>query len=285
MPSLSARYSHWLALAPSLALVGLLLGASVLYALAESFGYLTVIGERQLSFAAYRATFAADSEFWVSLAFSLWVSISATAIAALLAFLLAVWLSSQPNQTDSLLLNINLTIPHLVFAIGVLLLLSQSGWLARWAAVFGWIDLPEQFPLLVRDRFGLGIILHYVVKEIPFLTLMLLGVLQAQTVRYEGVAQNLGANRWQCLRYITFPQVLPALLAGTLLVFGYIFSSYEVPAILGVSYPRALPVLALRYFLDPDLRARAEGMVMSLVITMLVMVVTGVSKRLEQAQG
>jgi putative spermidine/putrescine transport system permease protein len=94
------------------------------------------------------------------------------------------------------------------------------------------------------------------------------------------IAENLGANRWQRLRFVTIPQVRPALLAGALLVFGFIFSSYEAPALLGVGYPRALPVLALRFFLDPDLRARSEGMVISLVITLIVIAVAMVSLKL-----
>jgi len=81
---------------------------------------------------------------------------------------------------------------------------------------------------------------------------------------------------------VMIPQVMPALLAGALLVFGLIFSSYEVPALLGIGYPRALPVLALRFFLDPDLRARSEGMVISLIITLIVLAVAVVSLKLEE---
>jgi putative spermidine/putrescine transport system permease protein len=152
--------------------------------------------------------------------------------------------------------------------------------LARWAASLGWISLPADFPVLVRDRFGIGIILSYLGKEIPFLTITILSVLRSQSVGYDVVAENLGASRWQRLRYVTIPQVTPALTAGALLVFGFIFSSYEVPALLGVGYPRALPVLALRFFLNPDLRARSEGMVISLIITLIVMVVAVVSLRI-----
>jgi putative spermidine/putrescine transport system permease protein len=151
---------------------------------------------------------------------------------------------------------------------------------ARWAASLGFIENPDQFPILVRDRFGIGVILSYVGKEIPFLTIIILSVLRSQSVGYDVVAENLGASRWQRLRYVTIPQVLPALLAGDLLVFGFIFSSYEVPARLGVGYPRALPVLALRFFLDPNLRARSEGMVISLIITLIVVIVAVVSLRM-----
>jgi putative spermidine/putrescine transport system permease protein len=48
---------------------------------------------------------------------------------------------------------------------------------------------------------------------------------------------------------------------------------------LGIGYPRALPVLALRFFLNPDLRARSQGMVISLIITAIVTLIAIVSLR------
>lgn len=273
-------FSPYLSLAPALTLLLVLLGASLFYAAAESVGYLSAIGQTQVSFAAYRQTLNPASEFWVSLGFSLWVSIAATALSSLIALLLAVWLSSRNQNADTFALNWNLAFPHLVFAAALLLFLSQSGLLARWAAALGFIAAPDQFPVLVRDRFGIGILLSYIGKEVPFLTLTLLAVLRSQSVGYDVVAENLGASRWQRLRYVILPQVFPALLAGDLLVFGFIFSSYEVPALLGVGYPRALPVLALRFFLDPDLRARSEGMVISLIITLIVALVAVISLRI-----
>ena len=133
--------------------------------------------------------------------------------------------------------------------------------------------------MLVNDRFGFGIILHYVSKEIPFLTLIILAVLRAQPAGFYAVAANLGAGRWQTLRYVTFPMVKPALLSGSLLVFAFVFSSYEVAALLGVRYPRALSVLALEAFTNPDLRSRAEGMAISLIITAIVLLVAIISIR------
>ena len=276
------RANSYIALAPALTIIIVMLGASVMYAIVESLGVINVIGQKDVSFAAYRAILAADSEFWISLGFSLWVSSVSTLLSSALALVSAVWLARQRNHFDTLAINWHFAFPHLAWAAALLLFFSQSGLLARWAASLGWIDLPAQFPVIVRDRFGMGIILHYVVKEIPFLTLIVLGVLRSQSVGYDVVAENLGANRWQRLRYITIPQAMPALLAGALLVFGFIFSSYEVPILLGVGYPRALPVLALQFFLDPDLRARSEGMVISLIITLIVLVVAAVSLRLDE---
>ncbi|MBI5838961.1 MAG: ABC transporter permease subunit [Chloroflexi bacterium] len=277
-------FSPWLSLAPALTIVMVLLGASLLYAVAESMDFISVIGQDEISLNAYRETLNLNSEFWISLGFSLWISIASTFISSALALLLAVWLSERHGDADTLALNWNLAFPHLVWSVALLLFLSQSGLLARWAVALGLISTPADFPILVRDRFGIGIILSYISKEIPFLTLTILAVLRSQSIGYDVVAENLGAGRWQRLRYVTIPQVMPALLAGALLVFGFIFSSYEVPALLGVGYPRALPVLALRFFLDPDLRARSEGMVISLVITLIVSVVAVLSLKIEERE-
>ncbi len=279
-------FSPWLSLAPALAIVAMLMGASLAYGVAQSLGLMSVIGQAELSLDAYRNLIRgqglAGQEFWGALVFSLWVSIASTLISSTLAFLIAVWLSEQrhaSSSTDTLALNWNLAFPHLVWAIALLLFLSQSGLLSRWMATLGLIQTPAQFPVLVRDRFGIGIILHYISKEIPFLVLIVLAVLRGQSAGYDLVAENLGANRWQRLRYVTLPLVSPALLSGSLLVFAFIFSSYEVPALLGVGYPRMLPVLALRFFSDPDLRSRADGMAISLIITLIVLVIAAISLR------
>lgn len=279
-----AQLRTWLALAPALGVVGLLVGASLWYGAAQSLGALAIIGESRLSLEAYRNVLSdatpAGREFWGALGFSLWVSGASTLLSAAGALLLAVALSGRrcpPDGATLLGLNLNLAFPHLVWAVALSLLLAQSGLLARLAFALGLIDGPAQFPVLVRDRYGLGIILHYVSKEIPFLVLIVLAVLRTQGQVYDLVAENLGAGRRQRLRYVTLPLVLPALTAGAALVFAFIFGAYEVPALLGVRYPRTLAVLALDLFVNPDLGRRAEGMAISLIMALVVLGVVGLA--------
>lgn len=285
------RLIPWLSLAPAIILVVLLFGASVVYGVAQSLGYLPLIGQEQLSFAAYRNLLAGSSvaaqEFWPALGFSLWVSTAATLIASAGALLLAVGLhrgvARQRGATgraqSPLLLHLNLAFPHLVWAVGLLLLLSQSGLIARLAAFAGLIGGPSDFPVLVRDRYGLGIIMAYVSKGMPFLALIVLAVLRSQQEQYDQVAENLGATRWQRLRYVTLPLVLPGLSSGALLLFAFVFGAYEVPAILGVRFPRMVSVLALEFFINPDLNSRAEGMAISVLMALVVLMVAGSVKR------
>lgn len=260
-------------------MLAVLFGASIVYGVAQSLGYLTFIGQRTLSLAAYERILIGPSpiatEFWRSLGFSLWVSAASTVLAAAGALGVAVLATGrrEAGTTSVFLLHLNLAVPHLVWAIALSLFLAQSGLLARIAATLGWIATPADFPVLVRDRYGFGIILDYVTKEIPFLTLILLAILRSQPRTYNVVAENLGATAWQRLRHVTFPLVRPGLLAGSLLVFAFIFGAYEVPAILGVRFPRMVAALALDFFLNPDLQQRAEGMAISVVMAAVVVAV------------
>ncbi len=270
--------SPWLSLAPALLVTGALTLVGAFYSAAQSFGYLPWAGETRFSLHAYQSLFAAR-EFWVALGFSLWVSVSSTVLSSVGALLVALWLGRRrTHRADTLVLHWNLAFPHLVWAVGLLLFLSQSGLLARWATGLGLIAVPAEFPVIVRSSWGAGIILHYVSKEIPFLTLIVLAVLRSQTEAYELVAENLGADWWQRLRWVTLPQVLPALTSGALLVFAYVFGAYEVPALLGVRYPRMLSVLGLDFFLNPDLRSRAEGMAIGVILAAIILLAAGAGR-------
>jgi putative spermidine/putrescine transport system permease protein len=154
----------------------------------------------------------------------------------------------------------------------MLFLLSQSGLLSRLGAQVGLLDGPSDFPIVVRDRLGVGIILSYVWKEVPFIGVIVLAVLRSLSRDYEDIARTLGANGWQRFIYVILPLIAPALLSTSIIVFAFTFGAYEVPGILGVRYPRTLPVLSLRFFTDADLNARAEAMALSMIITAIVMV-------------
>ncbi|NOK59885.1 MAG: hypothetical protein GFH27_549291n77 [Chloroflexi bacterium AL-W] len=286
-PSFLRRHARTLtiilSLAPALILIAVLFGASVVYGLAQSLGYLTVIGQETINLDAYRNVLigpsVAANEFWPALGFSLWVSAASTILSAIGALLLTLLPSRRRGGKMSLLaLNLNLAFPHLVWAIGLSLLLAQSGLIARFAALFGLIDTPADFPVFIRDRYGIGIILNYVTKELPFLALIVLAILRSQPEGYDLVAENLGASRWQRVRYVTLPLVMPGLIAGSLLVFAFVFGAYEVPAVLGVRFPRMLSVLSLEFFLNPDLRSRAEGMAISVIMALVVLTVAGVAQ-------
>jgi putative spermidine/putrescine transport system permease protein len=169
----------------------------------------------------------------------------------------------------SFLFQLGLTVPHLVGAIGILYLFSQSGSFARLGYAWGLIAKPADFPALVFDPYAIGIILQYVWKEVPFIGVIVLASLQATSEDYEQVARTLGASRWQTFRFVLLPLIFPGLLSASVIVFAFTFGAYEIPLILGQNYPATLPVLAYRKYTDVDLLARPEAMAIAILIAVL----------------
>jgi putative spermidine/putrescine transport system permease protein len=264
-----------LMLGPTLAIITVLFFGSLGFGLLQSLGYQPQIGNTEFSLDAYIAVMFSDrsaGQFWPGLLLTLWVATASTFLSAALAVSIALLIRRTffGKKLSVFLFQLNLPIPHLVIAIGMLLLFSQSGLVARFAGELGVIDAPRDFPVLTRDPYGLGIILAYVWKETAFFGIIVMAILQSLGEDYESVAQSLGANRWQRFRTVTLPLIMPGLMSASIIVFAFTFGSFEVPRILGVQHPKMLPVLALDFFLNPDLNARAEGMALSMIIAVIV---------------
>ena len=259
-----------LLLAPALVLLGGLFLTGLGLTLLHSFRYVPALGLTEPDLSAYIGILTSPG-FLRSLGLSLWIAAASTLLAAILALGTALLLRhSFPGRAlISFLVQLNLTIPHVVGAIGILYLLSQSGAFARLAHAAGLIAGPADFPVLVNDPFATGIILLYVWKEVPFITLILLANLQSLGEDHESVARSLGATRWQAFRHVLLPMLAPGLAAASALVFAFAFGAYEVPLILGQHAPRALPVLAWQAWTDTDLATRPEAMAMAIVIAVL----------------
>lgn len=259
-----------LLLAPALLVLGGLFLAGLGLTLLRSFRYMPALGLTEPDLAAYTAILGSPG-FVKSLALSLWIAGASTLIAATLALGAALLLRQTfPGRAlISFLVQLNLTIPHVVGAVGILYLVSQSGAFARLAHATGLIGTPADFPALTHDPFGIGIILLYIWKETPFITLILLANLQTLGEDHEAVARSLGATRWQAFRHVLLPQLRPGLVTASALVFAFAFGAYEVPLVLGAHAPKALPVLAWQAWTDTDLAARPEAMAMAVVIALV----------------
>ena len=264
-------------LAPTLVVIVVLFVGALGYGTLVSLGWQPRIGATELSLDAYRNILFSEQHaetFWRGLLLSVWVSTASTFLAALFAIAAALLLRETfiGKRLSTFLFQLNLPVPHVVAAIGILFLFSQSGLLSRVGAQFGLFGNPGDFPIIVRDRLGIGIILSFVWKEVPFIGVIVLAVLQSLGADYEDLARSLGANRWQRYRHVILPLILPGLLSASTLVFAFTFGSFEVPAILGVRFPRTLTVTAVRFFRDPDLNARTEGMAISMIIAFMAFV-------------
>ncbi len=260
-----------LLLGPALFLIAALYLGGLALALLQSLGYLPEAGLTRISLDAYRALFTRP-DFYGGLLLTAWVSLASTALSTFLAVAGALLLRSvlrAGRHWVVFLYQLNLPLPHTVGALGVLLLFSQSGLLARLALVAGQIRSPADFPALVFDPLCIGIILEYTWKASVFTGVILLAALHSLGEDYEATAGTLGAGAWQRFRYVTLPLLRPALISSSVLLFAFAFGGYEVPYLLGQRSPSLLPVMAYREYNRVDLAARPEAMALSVFIAVV----------------
>ncbi len=257
-------------LSPALLVVGVFFVAGVGLAVAQSLGYQPYLPGYRLSLDAYRRLWH-DPAVRASLPVTLRVSVLSTVVAAVTAIGVA-WLIRRSRRGRALaagVLGANLAVPHLVGAVSVLLLLSQGGLLSRLAHAAGLTATPADFPQLVNDGFGWGIIAEYGWKETPFLAVIVLASWGSGLDDLHNAARVLGAGRLRRLVHVSLPVLAPPLAAGAVLVFAFAAGSYEVPYLLGRPYPATLPVVALRYYRDTDLTSRPAAMAVAVLIAVL----------------
>ncbi|OYX26668.1 MAG: hypothetical protein B7Z10_02510 [Rhodobacterales bacterium 32-66-7] len=260
----------YLMLAPLLFVLCGLFGAALGLTLMRSFRYLPAVGLTEPDLSAYTAILTAPG-FLESVALSVWIAVGSALLSAALALATALALRQAFVGRGILtgLIQVGLAVPHVVGAVGILYLFSQSGAFARMAFQAGLIDGPGAFPALTNDPYAVGIMLLYVWKEMPFITLILLASLQRIGPDHEAAARSLGATPWQAFAHVLLPMLMPSLLAATALVFAFAFGAYEVPLLLGAHAPEAVAVLAWRSHTDVDLAARPEAMAMAVVIAVI----------------
>lgn len=208
---------------------------------------------------------------WRGVLTSLWIGLASTALAAVGAAALALLFRGRA-RTDRVarsLAVLPLPLPHLVAAAGAVLVLAQSGLLGRVLVALGAAAGPADVPALVYDSAGVGMILAFAWKELPFLALVAFSVLGARTTDAEEAARTLGAGAWAVARRVTLPLLVRGLLPAAVAAFIFVAGNYEAAALLAPSDPAPLPVLTYERWLDPDLARRGDAYVLTLLALLL----------------
>lgn len=256
-----------LLLAPALIVVAIFFVGGILQTIAQSFGYQPYLPGYRLSFDAYTAVWS-DPAIQASLPLTARVAGMSTVLATVLGVAVALTIRglSRSRTTVTAVVGSTLAVPHLVGAVCMLLLLSQSGLLARFGYALGLTSGSADFPALTNDGVGFAIIAEYVWKEAPFIAVIALAALGRGIDELEGAATSLGAGRRQRLVHVTLPMLAPPVAGAAVLVFAFAAGSYEVPYLLGRPYPTTLPVVAFQYYSATDLTARPTAMAIAVMI-------------------
>ena len=221
-----------------------------------------------------------------SLGLSLWTGIAST----LLSYFLSRWLISRlfvGRGFQSLLHGLNLriapmlAIPHAAFAIGLVFLLSPSGWLFRlfspWLTGF---DFPPALET-TQDAYGLGLIFALVAKETPFLlwnaaTQLGRDDVQKRLQQEFALAQTLEYKPEQAFWKVVWPQLAPRLLWPLLAVFAYGLTVVDMAIIIGPATPPTLAVLSWQLLQDIDKTNNEQGAAAALLLSLHLLFFVGV---------
>jgi len=166
------------------------------------------------------------------LGFTLWQALLSTILTLMLglpgAYLMARYHFPGKSIIQALT-GLPFVMPTLVVAAAFNALLGPRGWVN--AALMGLFDLSQ--PPLQFTNTLTAILVAHVFYNTTIVLRMVGDFWSHLDPRLEQAAQSLGANRWQTLRHITLPLLLPAIAAAALLVFIFDFTSFGVVLILG----------------------------------------------------
>ncbi|KAA3654678.1 MAG: ABC transporter permease [Proteobacteria bacterium] len=160
-----------------------------------------------------------------------WMSLIVAACCLLLGFPVAYLMANLPqDKSNSLMIFVLLPFwtSVLVRVAAWIVLLQNDGLVNQALMALGLTDSPLQ---LVFNRLGVYIAMVHIL--LPFMVLPLYSVMKGISPVYMRAAMSLGCPPFKSFWKVYFPQTLPGIGAGTLLVFIICMGYYITPALLG----------------------------------------------------
>jgi len=131
-----------------------------------------------------------------------------------------------------------------VRTLGWAVLLGNEGVINKLLLVSGLVSEPVKMMFTFT-----GVVVALVHVLVPFMVLAVWASLQKLDATTEQAAQSLGAGFSTVLRRIVFPQVIPGVLSGGLIVFALAASAFATPAIIGGRRLKVVPTTIYDEFL------------------------------------
>lgn len=275
MSNLKEKLKPYVLLSPILLVLIGVFAAGMIMGFFQSFGYFKAVGLTEFTWKYYKEVLTSAS-FLESLQFSLYTSFVSSVVAVILGVFLSYAILQLKGKKRIIenAYKIPIAVPHLVSALLVYNIFAQAGILPRLLHGAGLITDQGQFPSLLYEKNGIGIMIAYIWKEVPFVALTTYTILSNMSMKLSNVAYNLGANKRQVFFHVLLPLILPSVFSSFIIIFAFAFGAYEVPLLLGPTQPKALPVQAYIEYSNPVLQNRPYAMVINVLITAIALVLT-----------
>lgn len=213
-----------------------------------------------------------SGEMYRSLGFSFYIAVSSIFISLLVAIPAVVsFHHSIAKSKRSFFVYMPLAIPAIVTVFISFQLLGKTGLFSAAAYQLHIINDLQQFPDLINDRFGIGIIASHVLMAVPFFLIFFSNIFLSERLPELGkVAASLGAKKQQILLRIVLPVLLKRGLTTILLYFIFVLGSYEIPLILGRQSPQMISVLIVRKMQRFNLLDIPQGYFLSAIYSFII---------------
>ncbi len=252
------------------------------YALLYSLGVTGVLNEG-ITFENWHKTLT-NNNLWHSIGYSIYIAF----ITMIISTGLALWaVIRQGNVFRSgyvaFLIYLPLTLPATVMGFYSFQLLAKSGLLSRLAFQAGLLHDLADFPILVNDSWGVGIIFTHICMATPFLIILFTNLYHNENLKdFIALAQTLGAKASQVTWRIIIPVLLQKSFATLVLYFVFVMSSYEIPLLLGSQSRQMISVFTIeklqRFNLQDIPQAYAISVLYGLLLIVLIINLLGRSK-------
>jgi len=259
--------------------------------------YLGLIVLIPLSAAFIKASGLSAADFWAAVTsprvvasykLSFGVSLLAALVNAVFGGILAwvlVRYSFPGRRIVDALVDLPFALPTAVAGIALTAIYAPNGWVGRWldplwaagvaklSAWLPWVNWPEVLgSKLAFDRPGVFLALTFV--GLPFVVRTLQPVLQELEPELEEAAATLGANRWQTMTRVIFPELLPALITGFALSFARALGEYGSVVFIAGNMPlhsEITPLLIITKLEQYDYRGATAIAVVMLVASFVLL--------------
>ena len=270
------KYMPYLLLIPQILLLVIFV-VGLINGITQSLGVIPTFGLREPTFKYYEEVLSSP-QMKTSILFSLYIAFTSSLFSVIVGTLICmiIVINKKTKWIYEKLIQIPIVVPHIVVAIFILNIFSKSGLIARILASLGIISGQEQFFNLIYDKYGIGIMLAYLWKEIPFIIYFVLSIMSNINESLGEAAINLGASRWKTFKMVTLPLCRNTILSGFLIIFVFSLGAYEIPQLLGPTLPKALPVLSYIQYIHPNLQNRPYAMALNgitIVISLIAAVI------------
>lgn len=200
-----------------------------------------------------------------------WLSALITALTFVLGFPIAHLLATLPMRKSNLLM-ILVLLPFwtslLVRTTSWMVLLQQQGVINDILVWLGVIGGGQRLQMIYNQT---GTIIAMTHILLPFMILPLYSVMRTINPSYVRAARSLGATSWTAFRRVYFPQTLPGLGAGALLVFILAVGYYITPALVGGSSGQLISNMIAMHMTDTLNWSMAAALAALLLAAVLVL--------------